>query len=356
MPPSAPRILFVPASGPSGSGEVFRALALAHALRRIDPESELHLLISRQARIAHDPVAHHHLLDDTPARAGDQAKAVIERLDPALAIFDGSGRTRQLGAVRRRGGRVVWVSNRPGRRRRAFWPQRMRFIDVHVMVGQPFPHIGRLARALAYMHRVELITAGAITMPPGTLPPDLAEAVRLRPAVFVAGGGGQVHAGRPVTEILHDAAERFQAETGRPAWVVYGPQHRGTPRPDSAVRTIPALPSETLAALLERAELVVVGAGNMLSNQALLAGRPCVMTATGGHDQPARLKRLAAAGAVVEAALDAGTLADAAIRLAQDRNRRKRLMEGVQRLALSDDTARVARMLSALAASRAIRS
>jgi len=342
-------ILFVPASGASGSGEAHRALALGHALRRIAPEVGIHLLLSRHAQITPDPNVQVHRLDDTPARAGDQALAVIDRLKPALAVFDGSGRTRQMAAVKRAGGQVVWISNRPGRRRRAFWPQRMRLIDLHLMIGQPPPRPGPAARALARLAAVELKTARAIAMPPGPLPIALEPMAEREPAVFVAGGGGQVHAGRPVTEIFHDAAERFEAETGLPALVVYGPLHRGTPRDDSRVPGVPALSPDALAALLARARLVVAGAGNMLSNQALLAGRPCVMTATGGHDQPARLARYAAADAVLPAVLDADALAADAIRLARQPELSKRLMDGIRRLGLVDDTETVARTLLAQA-------
>jgi len=342
-------IMFVPASGASGSGEVYRALALGHALGRIAPDVAIHLLLSRRAPIAHDPDVQVHRLADTPARAGAQALAAIERLKPALAVFDGSGRTRQMAAVKRAGGRVVWISNRPGRRRRAFWPQRMRFIDVHLMIGQPTPRPGPAATALARLGAVELIRARAIAMPPGPLPGALESFVERAPAVFVAGGGGQMHGRRPVTEIFHDAAERFEQETGLPALVVYGPLHRGAPRDDSRVPGVPALSPDALAALLTRARLVVAGAGNMLSNQVLLAARPCVMTATGGHDQPARLARYAAAGAVLPAALDAEALATNAIRLANEPSLASRLVDGIRRLGLIDDTESVARILLAQA-------
>lgn len=349
MSRSAPRVLFVPASGRSGSGEVYRALALGRALGRIAPDAEIHLLLSREARISVDARVHVHWLDDTPARAGDQALAVIARIQPALAVFDGSGRTRQMAAVKRAGGRVVWISNRPGRRRRAFWPQRMRFIDLHLMIGQPPPRPGPASRMLARLGGVALRVARAVALPPGPLPDAIAPIAGARPAVFVAGGGGQLHRGRPVTESFHDAAERFHAETGLPALVVYGPQHRGALRTGSTVPGIPALPPEALATLLAGALLVVCGAGNMLSNQVLLAGRPCVMTATGGHDQPARLARYAAAGAVLAAPLEVDALAAAAIRLAREAELGDRLIEGMRHMGLVDDSEMVAQSLLELA-------
>ncbi|GAB4173978.1 MAG: hypothetical protein Kow0020_09350 [Wenzhouxiangellaceae bacterium] len=345
---SAPRALFVPASGASGSGEVYRALAIAQALRRIAPAVETHLLLSHQAQIEPDSHVRVHRLTDTPARAGDEVLAVIDRLHPALAVFDGSGRTRQMAAVRQRGGRVVWISNRPGRRRRAFWPQRMRHIDLHLMVGHPPPRLGPFSRTLARIGGVQLTTARAIATPPGPLVAEIARIAEREPAVFVAGGGGQRQAGRPVTEIFHDAAERFHQQTGCPAVVIYGPLHPGTPRTHSIVPSLPALPPAALAALLARASLVVSGAGNMLSNQVLLARKPCVMTATGGHDQPTRLARYAEIGAVLAAPLDAEALASGAIRLNRDAALREQLIQGMDRLGLVDDTAKVARILAGL--------
>lgn len=364
MDPAPTRVLFVPASGPAGSGEYYRALSLAAALRRIEPTVETHVVRSRQARVDEAAGAIIHELDDTPARAGQAVQALIERLQPALAVFDGSGRTAQLRAVRRYGGRVAWVSNRPSRRRRALAWWRLRWIDLHLLLGAEAERgplsawdRWRARRCPSVRHRrarTILPQADEAASPlPETLQALLAEA----PAVFVSGGGGHRMAdGTPVPEVFLDAAERFHQATGRATLVILGPQYAGRRRPsggaEHGVLVLRALPTGQLGAVLGRAGLIVAGAGNMLSNQVLGAGRPCVMTATGGHDQPARLADYAARGAVRPSVLDADRLAEAAVELHRDSALQRALVDGLAGLGLDDDTERVATWFAELAGLR----
>ncbi|NKI33567.1 hypothetical protein HFP89_00120 [Wenzhouxiangella sp. XN79A] len=356
MVPSPLRVVFVPASGPTGSGEYYRALNLSRALRRIAPGLETHVLRARSAGVLDDEGLQVHPLDATPARADRAVRERLTALRPALAVFDGSGRTAQLRTVRRLGGRVAWISNRPGRRRRALAWRRLRWIDLHLMlVAEPDrARLGRFERLRAgRVPAAEQRFVGAIAPPAGALPDPLAARIAAQAAVFVSGGGGQVCAdGTPVPDLFVAAAARYHAATGRPACVVLGPQYAGTPSAPSGVVLIDALPPEQLGALLAGAGLVVAGAGNMLSNQVVLAGRPCVMTATGGHDQPRRLAAYAARGAVQAAPLSATALADAAIALSEDAAARRALIDGLARLGLRNDTERVAGWLADLAGAR----
>ncbi len=347
-----PRVLFIPASGPTGSGEYYRALNLARALRQHAPGLEAHVLRARDADLRDDDGLQVHRLDATPARADRAVRDCIAALRPDLAVFDGSGRTAQLRAVRQLGGRVAWISNRPGRRRRALAWRRLRWIDLHVMlVREPVrARLGPLERVrAALVPSAEHRFAGAVLPPPDPLPDALADRLGDEVAVFVSGGGGQLDAdGTPVPERFAEAAARFHAATGRAVCVVLGPQYRGDAPRQPGVTVIDALPTAQLSSLLATARLVVAGAGNMLSNQVVAAGRPCVMTATGGHDQPARLADYARRGAVRAAALSAEALATAAIELDGDAGARRSLVEGMGRLGLRDDTVRVAGWLNGL--------
>ena len=345
-----PRVLFVPASGPTGSGEYYRALNLARALRQLAPAFETHVLRARDADLCDDDGLQVHRLDATPARADRAVRDCIAALEPALAVFDGSGRTAQLRAVRRLGGRVAWISNRPGRRRRALARRRLRWIDLHVMLVRDAEHarLGPLERLrAALVPSAAQRFAGAILPPPEPLPEVLDRQLGDDATVFVSGGGGQLAAdGTPVPDRFVEAAARFHAATGRPACVVLGPQYRGRPRRTPGVTMIDALPSGQLSTLLARARLVVAGAGNMLGNQVVAAGRPCVMTATGGHDQPARLAEYQRLGAVRATPLSVDALAAAAIELDVDGEARHALVDGLRRLGLQDDTRRVAGWLA----------
>lgn len=364
MTPAPKRVLFVPASGPTGSGEYFRALSLAAALRRIAPTVETHVVRSGLARVDDSSGVILHPLENTPARAGHQMQVLIERLRPALAVFDGSGRAAQLRTVRRLGGRVAWVSNRPSRRRRALAWWRLRWIDLHLLLGAEAARgtlrgwdRWRARRYPAARHRFARAILPAATGRAVSLPDSIQSLLESAPAVFVSGGGGQ-HApdGTPVPDLFASAAERFHQRTGRPALVVLGPQYAGARAPESGGRSgitiLGSLPSEQLGAVLGRAGLIVAGAGNMLSNQVVHAARPCVMTATGGHDQPARLADYAARGAVRPAVLDAEALAEAAAALHEDGALQRALVEGLAALDFEDDTERVATWLAELAGLR----
>jgi UDP:flavonoid glycosyltransferase YjiC (YdhE family) len=231
----------------------------------------------------------------------------------------------------------------------------MRWTDLHVIVDSlsPRPRLRWYERGLLRLFpsvEVELVEAVVARPDEAALAPWRAELPAEGSfALFVAGGGGYGHAGRPVPEIFLDAARRFRRESGRPAVVVLGPQYRGEAAGDEDVTVIRELPSAALGALLSRARVAVIGAGNMLSSQALAAGVPLVITAVGGRDQPRRVRRLAAAGRARAAGLDPDTLAHAAL---------ERLEEAgaLSSLGRADDAAggtqRVARRLLDLAAGR----
>jgi hypothetical protein len=364
MTPAPKRVLFVPASGPTGSGEYFRALALAAALRRIAPAIETHVVRSGLARIDDSSGVIVHPLEDTPSRAGHEMLALIERLRPTLAVFDGSGRSAQLRAVRRLGGRVAWVSNRPSRRRRALAWWRLRWIDLHLLLGAEAAHASlrgwdrwRARRYPTTRHRFARAILPASNGQAVSLPDSIRALLEPSPAVFVSGGGGQrTPDGTPVPDLFATAAERFHQRTGCPALVVLGPQYAGARVTESGgqsgVTILRSLPSEQLGVVLGRAGLIVAGAGNMLSNQVVHAARPCVMTATGSHDQPARLADYAARGAVHPAVLEAEALAEAAVALHEDGVLQGALVEGLAALDFEDDTERVANWLAELAGLR----
>lgn len=345
------RVLFVPASGPTGSGEYYRAVNLAAALRRLRSDLETHVVVNDRASIRTDEDLVVHRLSDTPARAGREVERCLDALQPGLAVFDGSGRVRQMRTVRRRGGRVAWISDRPGRRRRAFSPRRLRHIDLHVVLdtADPAPQLGRFESILAHAWpRTHHRFASAVAPVPADLPAALQGLAADGPAVFVSGGGGHVVDGRPVPELFVEAAIRFHRETGVPTCAVLGPQYRGALQATDGIHVVPELSTEQLSRLVESACLLVTGAGTLLSNQVILARRPAVMVATGGHDQPARLARYAALGAVRPARLDVHSMAEAAIDLVRRDGVIEALIEGQSRLGVRDDTDRIAAWLIGL--------
>ena len=344
------RVLFAPASGPVGTGEYYRCLGLARALIRREPSLEIHVLLDHHARVARDPTLIYHLLDATPARQRKRVETLIGQIQPALAVFDSTGRNAHFRAVKRFGGRNVWISNRPGKRAKGFRPRLMRWLDLHLMVDADHDREGlNLFERLAcrWFPNVGVEFVSAIVSEPTPANSDT-EPSRPAPAVFVSGGGGYHWNGRPVPEIFLQAAVEYQRQSECPAVVVLGPQY-DRPAPVVAdITVIPQLPTESLGVLLNSARLIVAGAGNMLCSQVLLAARPCVMTAVGGTDQPARLAHYAKAGAVIAARLDADALSTAALEIERDENLAAELTRAAAAVGLRNNTARIADVLLAL--------
>ncbi|RFF28542.1 MULTISPECIES: glycosyltransferase [unclassified Wenzhouxiangella] len=314
----ADRILFAPASGPGGSGEYYRCLVLARTIADETPGIEIEFLLHAEARVERDERFVYHPLSATPARAGEEVIRLMEQRRPALVVFDCTGRVAQFRAAQRLGARVAWISNRPRKRLKGFRPRQMRWMDLHVIIDSfsPQPRLHRHERLLLGFFRgvdVELVR-GVVPRPDdAALAPWLPELPDEREfAVFVAGGGGYEHAGRPIPEIFLEAARRFRRETRMPTVVVMGPQYRGEVDADPEVSVLASLPTAALGALLARSKLAVIGAGNMLSGQALAAGVPLVVSAVGGRDQPRRVARLEQAGRAKAAQLDPALLCEAA--------------------------------------------
>ena len=325
-------------------------MSLARALIRREPSVEIHMLLNRHARVSRDPALIYHLLDATPARQRKPVETLIERIRPALAVFDSTGRNVHFRAVKHFGGRNVWISNRPGKRAKGFRPRLMRWLDLHLMVDADHdrPDLSLFERlACSWFPDVSVEFVSAIVTQPTPSSND-SESSRPAPAVFVSGGGGYHFNGQPVPEIFLQAAVTYQRRSQCPAVVVLGPQYDGSPPSFADVTVIPQLPTESLGALLNSARLIVAGAGNMLCAQVLLATRPCVMTAVGGTDQPARLAHYAKSGAVIAARLDADALSEAALRIERDEKLAAGLTRAAAAVGLQNNTTRIADLLLAL--------
>ncbi|MEE4303750.1 MAG: hypothetical protein V2J19_06305 [Wenzhouxiangella sp.] len=352
----APRLLFAPASGPGGSGEYYRGLTLARAVAELAPGARIDFLLHREADVERDPNFTYHEIADTPARAGDEVLRLIDSLRPDLAVFDCTGRVRQFRALKKAGARVVWISDRPHKRLKGFRLRQLRWTDLHLAVDVS----GRPPRLKWYERLLLALSGGArAEVVPGIVPAPDREALapwrdRLpeagKPyAVFVAGGGGYVDNGRPVPEILVEAAERLVAAVDIEAVVVLGPQYRGSLREHEQLRLVDSLPTAALGALLADARLAVTGAGSMLSAQVLAAAVPAVMIPAGGNDQAQRIRDLEKAGLVEGSALEAGELAERAGNLLASPERARALVARQRALGTAEMTGRVAERLLALA-------
>jgi len=359
----SPRVLFAPASGPGGSGEYYRCLALARAIAARSTSAHIAFVLHREAGVERDERFYYHPIAATPAHAGEEFIDLLERLRPDLAVFDCTGRVAQFRALGRIGTRVVWTSDRPNKRLKGFRPRQLRCTDLHLVVdvsGKP-PYLKwyeRLLLAAVGRCRAEIVRGIVAEPDPAALHPwreQLPEPGRPY-AVLVAGGGGYSEHGRPVPEILVDAAERLGRAGGLETVVILGPQYRGTLRQHPAVRLIDSLPTAALGALLADARVAVTGAGSMLSAQVLAAAVPCVMVAAGGHDQTRRIRDLASAGLIEGARLDPEEVAARAAELIRSPERADRLVARQRALGMEGATGRMAERLLVLADSPCDRS
>lgn len=348
------RILLAPASGPRGSGEYYRCLTLAREIRGQDESAEIAFLLHRQARVECDERFDYYILEATPARAGERVIDLIHKLRPDVAVFDHSGRVRQMQVARNLGARVVWISNRPRKRLKGFRARQLRWQDLHVVIDdRPNRRLRLFERAL-----LACFPDSRAELSPPVVP--RADATALEPwreqlpapgtgAIFIPGGGGYQLQNRPVPEIFLEAAAIFRRESGRPAVVVMGPQYAGAVDSHPQVTVIPQLPAAGVGALLSEAKLAVIGAGSMLSAQALAAGRPLVLAALGGRDQPARVRRLARAGAAIGAEPDADRLAAGALRIEREPELARELCRQMQQWQAGDAASVISAWILALA-------
>ena len=123
--------------------------------------------------------------------------------------------------------------------------------------------------------------------------------------VLCPGGGGRAVNGAEPVVVMRDAAATLDATTV----LIAGPNAVASDASaDARHRETAGLPNRELMALIEHARCIVCTGGDVLV-QALELGA-AIVAAPAQSDQPARISRAAAAGAIVAATLDASALAD----------------------------------------------
>jgi glycosyltransferase involved in cell wall biosynthesis len=335
-PDAAPRLLFAPVSGASGSGEYARCLMLANAARERWPGAVVHFLLSAAAPYAAATPYETTLFPGSPTLHDAAGRAAIRRFAPQVAVFDNAGRSGQLAAARLAGAHVVYLSSRPRSRTKAFRLLRMRHLDE---LWIPYPEFtaGGLTRYESL--KIRLLGRPRLRFLDYLLPRVSAAAgvatlarfgVSANAFVLVAAGGGSGHpgGGERAPEIYAEAARALagQGHTVLVAGVEPPAGDRGTVR--WAGRVEPA----DIAALLAAARLAITNGGATLL-QSLACGRPTV-AAPIAADQVARLMRCVARGSVVSVALDAQALVRAAERLLASPDELASLAAGARGLAL----------------------
>lgn len=326
---SSPTVLFVPVSGPSGMGEFARARSIADALAVHRPGIGIHFMLHRAAPYAagfHHPAT---LLPASPTLCSREVVEVIERLRPAVVVFDNAGRTPQLQAAKRSGAAVVYVSSRSRQRYKAFRLRWMRLIDEHwisypeLIAGAP----SRFERwKLRWLARPELHYLDTVLAPADeSAAADLLADFGAPDVVIVPGGGSQFHDSSMTPARFAEWGVAL-ASRGHRVVFVAGPSFTAQLPQTSHFKTVRSVPGGALHALLARSRAVLVNGGDTLL-QALALDKPCIAIPIAG-DQAERIARCAAQGVVLSPKPDEVVatcerlLADAAVRSDLESHRR----------------------------------
>lgn len=293
--------LFIPVTGPLGSGEYFRAATLMSALQAVQPDCRIACCLHRDARVPRLPGIDYVDIDRSPTRETPAITAYMRAHAPRVVVFDSTSRQAQLRCAQRCGARIVYISSRIGNRHTGFQLRKLRRIAEHWVIAPPDQHAlsrgERLRLTLAGRHtRVRFATA-IMPMPDSTRAVELRQRLGLPEqapfALFAPGGGGGRIGDQPIAAIFAAAAQGFADRSGMATLFVAGPQAAVAPPGHGELRVVHWVTPLEMANLLHGAALVVSGGGALLL-QAYASGRRTVACPAGSSDQPARIQSLAA--------------------------------------------------------------
>jgi hypothetical protein len=334
---AAPRILFVPVSGPYGMGEYARCAAIAAAVRRRWPAAAVQFVLSRAAPYAASAPFPTTLLATSATFQSSAVARVLETWRPQVVVFDNAGRTAQLRAARRVGARIVYVSARQRQRTKAFRLRWMRVIDEH-WIAYPEFIAGKLRALerlkLRWLRRPTVRYLDVIcSQPTAEQVAALMSHAGLTPGayVLVVPGGGTGHPGADDAVGQFLAAARQLAAAGIPT-VFVGPATDAAV--DAKLRLMGALPQSDLAGFMNGACLVITNGGSTLL-QAIACAAACVAVPI-ARDQIGRIRRCVRAGVAIDAALNAASIVEKALSLWNDEQARAALAQRAAGLGLAD--------------------
>ncbi len=333
--------MFVPVSGPFGTGEFARSSAIARAVAQRWPKAAIHFVLSRAAPYASDMEFPATLLASSATFHSRAVIDLIRKWHPNVVVFDNAGRTSQLKAAQRSGARVVYISARHRQRAKAFRLRWMSLIDEHWIAYPEF-----IAGSLRLLERLKLKMLGRpvvryLDVIFSRAPPGRREAILSLAGcnaggyILVVPGGGTGHPG------ADDAVARFlaaarQLAAGGIVTVFVGPIPPSSAQApaDSNLRPVGAIPQYELVELMRSARLIVVNGGSTLL-QSIACGAACVAVPI-ARDQIKRIRRCVELGVAVGARLEAASIIEKATALLGNEPAREALAWRAAGLALAD--------------------
>ena len=328
---AAPRVMFVPVSGPSGTGELSRCLIVADEVARRSPTAAIAFVVHHHVARAVPAQYRLYALDDRPTRRTKAVIAALREFRPGVAVFDGAGRVAQLRAARRLGCRTVFVSSRPSGRRKLFRWRRLRQLDEGWLAQPAFlePPLGAAERLkLSCARQVTLRLVGPIFESPNAARRDaLLGAMALekdRYVVFCAGGGGSDPRRQRAAAACLGAAGVLSRAAGLRSVVIAGKVPDSSASP-AGVIVVESLAHGELMDLLSSARLAITNGGSLLS-QATALGTVCIAVPV-ARDQPERIAAYVRRGLAVAGVADPEALATTARALLESETERTKLRE-----------------------------
>ncbi len=332
-------VLFIPVSGPEGAGEYLRCDLLARQLLLRNSQCRVHFLLNRHARYATAVAWPSTWLERSATQETAAVVAAIQFLRPRVVVFDNAGRAAQLRAAKAGGAHTICIASRPSSRRKLLRVSRLRHIDALWWAQAAFalPPANLWQRLLLRCFpRARQFALGVIS----ERMTDAAHWLRthwpqLRSGEFVVlcpGGGGRAANGAEPVAVMRAAAVKLRANTV----LVAGPNALSRSAGDAdGHHEVAGLPNRELMALIEHAHCVVSTGGDVLV-QALELGAAIVAVPT-QSDQPQRIARAAARGAVLATNLDADAIAVVTQSILDDAKKLASLRAAARALSVQSD-------------------
>lgn len=332
------KIIFLPVSGPKGSGEYIRSLAVAQGISQTWKNVQIQFIINRNAVYAGTLPFKCHLIDRSPTLEPKAVKNIIKKEKPDLCIFDSSGRTSVFRTLKKMGTPIVFISSRKRPRRKAFSPKWLPYITQH-WIAQPAFAAGPLTKWEQLKLKITRSDPPYFLETLFPIPNDEKRAklkntlaIGDEPYIVFSSGGGGKHnqKGKQAPEIFAEAASIVAQKSGKKCIAVMGPNYNGRLPEHDGVILVPAFANDEFIELIHDAEILVIGGGSIIA-QGLANKKVCVAIPTAG-DQHARIQKAEELQVIVSSDLDGKDISKAVLMLLEDKKCYKRLQEKVNTL------------------------
>lgn len=302
---SVPFILFIPAYGNGGTGELVRCETLARALRQRWPQLRVEFVLPGDPGTLQQVAfpSHCHRPGVDPCSKEQFNNRCICELRPDLVVFDGGIRTSSLRLCRSLKIRTAFISQDAKSLGKAFRIGGLRILDAHWhqadadAAAVEFSPLQRLLSRASTTQRLRFDTYLASPAEgEQDLPREWQSQYQQDFVLLTPGGGGYRIADRSVGDLYLEVAEAVNRCSGVHCLTVLGPLYAGSAS-SASTHVMRQVGAGRLIDLMKKARVVVTSGGGSL-NQAIACGAPSVAASLGGLDQPARIAARARVGLV----------------------------------------------------------